>query len=184
MEVEHRLDRAFQVLWEKLEALLFPSPHEKEPETHLRTHPSKVKRKPVQTPRAPQRLARQNQPEILRKRETGGLSGGSKRRATATWELQGIVMPRKHRRAGYLRRPGRAAVETRNKVQGTRAATPIEPQKGNPQRRQHRPQCGEHSHAALSKGDTLLAISVEECERAAPYNIILQDCILTRTGIG
>ncbi|CAH2314961.1 Hypothetical predicted protein [Pelobates cultripes] len=61
MEVEHRLDKAFQVLWEKLEALLFPSPPEKEPETRPRTHPSRLKRKPAQTSQAPNRRVERNQ---------------------------------------------------------------------------------------------------------------------------
>ncbi|CAH2296373.1 Hypothetical predicted protein [Pelobates cultripes] len=87
-EVELRMDKAFQIFWEKLEALMFPTTPEKAPGTRPRTRPSVSQRKPAQTAQAPSRQEKRNQWDTIKKRATRDPSGGNRRKATATSNRQ------------------------------------------------------------------------------------------------
>ncbi|CAH2277011.1 Hypothetical predicted protein [Pelobates cultripes] len=82
-EVENRLDRAFQIFWEKLEALLFLTDPEAVPETGLHAHPHQVKREEAQTPPASKHPGGWRQRDNHKQREIIDQPGGNTSTPTA-----------------------------------------------------------------------------------------------------
>ncbi|CAH2284508.1 Hypothetical predicted protein [Pelobates cultripes] len=79
-DIEQWLDRAFQTLWDKLEALMFPENTKAVPVIKPRTHLSETKQVQARAPRVPSRPEGRKQRDTHQRQETEDLSGGNRNR--------------------------------------------------------------------------------------------------------
>ncbi|CAH2223897.1 Hypothetical predicted protein [Pelobates cultripes] len=87
-EGESRIDKAFQIFWERLEALLSPGMG---PNARKHTQLSKTTRRKAQSPQAPSRPAGQRLRETNRQKVTGDPKGDKKSKA-ATFGRRQVKM--------------------------------------------------------------------------------------------